>query len=421
VLDAWPPDARAALAAAVLAVLPGLVLVRAPWPALPALSVATWIVSWTWLLGGTRSRLLHAALPVLAALALLRLVRAPPPWRIGRASVVLAAAVAGLWLLLAVRTVPPGPDMAVEALAAELLAWRDGWPASYEPLVPLAPLRAGGPARLAADVVLLSGAPPHRALLAVSAVTALVLVLGLWSLAALALSPTRAAAVVAIAALATAGRAAGPATLAVALAAQAAALGRGRRGHPSAFAAGACLAAALASDLTSAMAGLVLAIAVGQGPSHPRGERTPFDRDRLRTAILTTAVLAAPLALRPPPRATIEPAPLIALAVVGLACVGDPERYARRRVASALVVALLAALLALTGEGDDLDAGEVAAMQEIRDRAHPLDVVCAPDLAAARWIPSIAARATNVRLRAEWPVPSAPCAAWLPSPTSQAR
>ena len=53
-----PPDlaaeARGLLALAALLLLPGLVIVRAPWTAVPFLSVSFWIVSWWWGLGRRR-------------------------------------------------------------------------------------------------------------------------------------------------------------------------------------------------------------------------------------------------------------------------------------------------------------------------------------------------------------------------------
>ncbi len=50
------------LAFVVLLLLPGLLVVRAPWPAVPFLSLSFWALSWGWLFGASRQRFLHAAL-----------------------------------------------------------------------------------------------------------------------------------------------------------------------------------------------------------------------------------------------------------------------------------------------------------------------------------------------------------------------
>ncbi len=42
-------EARGLLTLGVLLLLPGLLVVRAPWTAVPFLSAAFWIVSWWWL------------------------------------------------------------------------------------------------------------------------------------------------------------------------------------------------------------------------------------------------------------------------------------------------------------------------------------------------------------------------------------
>ena len=288
---------------------------------------------------------------------------------------------------------------------------------SFEPLIPLTPFRACGLALLAGDVALLGGARPHRAASIVAALAASTLLLALWSLASLRLTPRAATAVVAMGALATAGRAAGPGALAVALAVEAVALWHDRRGQPSAFAAGACAAAALAADVTTGLAGLALA-AMGVHLARLRDAR-PADEagDRRRTAAVTTAVLALPLAFRAPPIFAPEAAPLIALGLVILLCApwAHAARHSRWRVATAAVLATAAALAQVTdgARSDDIPPGDLAAMEWIRAHAHPLHLVCAPDVAAARWIPAIAARPTTVPVWPGWPAPRGPCGVWL--------
>jgi hypothetical protein len=200
VLDALPLDARAVAVAAALVALPGVLVVRSPWRALPLLSLAFWVTSWTWLGGGSRTRLLHVFLTVFGALALFRIVRPGPLPRLGRAQMLVVLGAILLAVPQAGRVVPPGTRAPVDALAAELLAWHDGWPASFEPLSPRQPFRARGLAAIAADVILLSGAPAHRAVFAVSVAADALLLLALWSLAATRSPPGRAA-VVAVAAL----------------------------------------------------------------------------------------------------------------------------------------------------------------------------------------------------------------------------
>jgi hypothetical protein len=374
VLDALPSDARAALAAAALVALPGVLVVRAPWRAMPLVSLAFWVTSWTWLGGGSRLRVLHVALMALAALALFRVVRPGPLPRRGWAQVVVVVAAIVLAAAQTRRVVPSGTDAPIDALAAELLTWHDGWPASFEPLSPRQPFEASGLAAISADVMLLSGAPAHRALLAATAVAQIALLLALWSLASLRLPPGRAAVVAVVALLPAAATAEGSGVLAAAFAVEAAALWHDRRGHPSAFTAGACLAAGLATDAATALGALILAILVVSIRAVPLVEVTAASRvpGRLRTAVGTAVVLALPLLWRVPP-------------------LGAPT-------------------LAWPAAADVVTPDELAAMAWIRDHARPLDRVCAPDVPAARWIPALAARATTVPLRPGWPRPDGGCA-----------
>jgi hypothetical protein len=76
-----------ALVGLALVLLPGLLVVRAPWTAVAPLSLACWVVSAWWPFAGAgRGRVLAAALAGSFLLALLRLlpkheVSPPPGWR----------------------------------------------------------------------------------------------------------------------------------------------------------------------------------------------------------------------------------------------------------------------------------------------------------------------------------------------------
>src|SRR5262249_19334322 len=98
-------DARAVAAVLVLLLLPGFTVVRAPWTAVPFLSLGYWIASWWWLSseGGGREAFLRASLLVFAFLALLRFVRARP-------------------------AVPAWPDVLVGAYAAARVLPLFAWP-----------------------------------------------------------------------------------------------------------------------------------------------------------------------------------------------------------------------------------------------------------------------------------------------------
>jgi hypothetical protein len=424
VLDALGPDPRAIATAALLAGLPGLLVVRSPWRAMPALSLTFWVLSWTWTGDGPRLRTLHVALLAFITLAALRVMRPGPLPRPRPAHLVLALAAVLLAAPYLALAVPAGARMPLETVTAELLAWRDGWPRSFEPLLPVQPFRASGLATLGGDVVLLSGSAAHRALLAAAALGDLVLLLALWSLAEVGTTRGRATVVAATAALATLDPAGtGPSALATALAVQAVALWLDRRGRPSAFAAGALVAAALATDPPSGLAALVLG-GLGARLGLLRADRADaFPRERRRLALLTALVLAVPVALRPPPLEWPSPAPLLALGLtLGLGRLASVA--ARPRLSPAFVAAIGALLLAGAGvralpraaasrdeAGPDPDG--LAALFWIRGHTRPLDLVCAPKMEAARWIPALAARPSDVPVRDGWPAAAGPCRAWI--------
>jgi hypothetical protein len=168
-----PPDlaaeARGLLALGALLLLPGLLVVRAPWTAVPFLSASFWIVSWWW--GLPRLAFLRGALIAFVLLALLRLLQPLPPLRPRWPTLLVAAAAAARLLPYAAWPVAPGADMSLHSLSTLLLVWSDGIPRTYEPLLPIPAFGAYTPGLhgLAADVALLAGLPAWRAAFLVSA------------------------------------------------------------------------------------------------------------------------------------------------------------------------------------------------------------------------------------------------------------
>src|SRR5438477_105729 len=148
---------------AALVALPGLLVVRSPWRAVPALSVTFWVLTWTSLPHLPRTRVLEAVLLAFGTLLLLRVLRPGPLPRLRPRHLALLVAALAVGVALLRPPVPAGTSLPGEALAAELLVWRDGWPASFEPLVTARPFHASALATLAADVALLSRDEPHRA------------------------------------------------------------------------------------------------------------------------------------------------------------------------------------------------------------------------------------------------------------------
>ena len=410
-LDALPLDARALAAAVALAVLPGVLVVRAPWRALPLVSLAFWVTSWTWPLGASRTRLLQVALIAFTALSLFRVMRPGPLPGRGRAQGLLALVALLLLVPYARPGVPSGSRAPMDALAAELLAWHDGWPASFEPLSPARPFAASGLATFAADDILLSGAAPHRAVFAVTVVAHVALLFALFGLASVSVSPGRAAAMASAAVVPAAAMGEASGALAAAFAVEAAWLWHDRRGHASAFTAGACVAAGLATDPATTAISLLLALRLTRPGPHRAASAMAAGRSR--TEVWTAIVLALPLLWRVPRLETPDPVSITSVAVLGLVSWITGRAAPAGRVAAAGLLAVWAATgLVLGGvRRSDVTPDEVAAMTWIRDHAGPLDLVCAPDVPSARWIPGLAARATTALLRPGWPIPEGACAA----------
>lgn len=432
-MSAIPPEAAACLALAALALLPGLLVVRAPWTAVPALSLAFWVLAaWLPVIGPlSRERFVTAALVSSGLLALLRVlpkheVKPPPGWKDDRGGPLAAtppprlgsgpSALVSLVALAIVAPFPlwrhaPGPEMAFQTTAARLVLWRDGVPLSGEPLLPLAPFGAHAPAlpTLAADVSRMSGLDPARAVLLVTLAAAGLLLVGLFALYATTAKPWAAAigAVVGLALVPWPGFVSawgeGGALVALAFGLGAAALLLGHASRSSAVAAGMLLAAsALGQPL---LAGAIAAAAtVG---IFRRGWA------RIALALGVALALALPWLLRlgralslreaRAVLASLAPAELLATAVGLLLLALAPTlaarlarvRLRRWRGAVVAVAAASALLLVLRLHGwiarGQLAGPAQAALDCVGATAPPLEAVCAPD-GVRDWVPALAGR-----------------------------
>ncbi len=178
------PSLLGLLAFVVLLLLPGLLVVRAPWPAVPFLSLAFWVLSWGWLFGASREPFLRGALLGFFLLVLLRLLKPLDGRRPGWPTVLVLIAAALPLLAFFLWPLCPGAEMSFHSLGARLVVWRDGLPATYEPLAPMRPFGAHAPAlpALAADVSLLSGLPAAKSVLLVHQAALGLLLIGLFAL-----------------------------------------------------------------------------------------------------------------------------------------------------------------------------------------------------------------------------------------------
>jgi hypothetical protein len=431
------PLALGFLSLAVLALLPGALVVRAPWTAVPALSLAFWALSAWWppFVGRSRGRVLAAALLVFGLLALLRLlpkheVPRPPGWRVPQAvpppprpglppphvtsgPSLLVVAVALLLLLPATSwRNAPGPRLAFQTTTARLLLWRDGIPATADPLLPLSPVGAHAPAlaTLAADVSHLFGLDPAESLLLVVVAAAGLVLVGLFALHATWASPSVAAlgAVVGLAAapwpglLCPWGEAEGLLALAFGLPALALLVGHASRS--SAVAAGMLVgAAALAQPLLAA----AMLLAAGLGVGRRRSDARPA------LAFVIALGLAAP-GLWPLARSlslreglglarAVRPGELLSLAI-GLALTAcfplalvrlSDARSFKSRLATAGLAVFGSALLVVRVHGwvasGQLPLRAREALARVVAGTAPLEVVCAPE-GVRDWVPAIAGR-----------------------------
>jgi hypothetical protein len=418
-IDVGPgPSLLGLLGFVVLLLLPGLLVVRAPWPAVPFLSLAFWALTWGWLFGASREPFLRGALLSFFLLALLRLFKPLGVRRPGWPTVLVLAG-AALPLLVFFRwPVCPGAEMSFHSLGARLLVWRDGLPSTYEPLAPVRPFGAHAPAlpTLAADVSLLSGLPPAKSVLLVHQAALGLLLIGLYALLARWLAAPEAALAavlaVALARVPTAFAAFGDGGPLLALAfATAAAAWLGPAGHrSSAVAAGTFLgASALAQPALALCAALALGLRLRPWKGGPA-------RIRLGLATGVALVLAAPLlwrlasALSSGEAAALASAvaPTVpaaaAVAVAAIVPVLIRRCWPPRRPLAALGLAVLMACAAWSAREDWLvRAGaprpgrpDYAAIARVAARTRPLDAICIdPADGAGLWIPALAGRAVH--------------------------
>jgi hypothetical protein len=440
-------DLRGVLALVALLTLPGVLVVRAPWTTVPALSVAFWTLSWWWLPIEGRGRLLVVLLASSGVLALLRLLPkrfvpppaghpAPPPPVSGPTSgtpprllslpsALVVALALGLVSPFILWAHAPGPEMAFATTSARLAVWRDALPWSYAPLLPLAPFGAAAPApaTLAADLSLLSGLDPARTVVLATLAALGLGVLGLYAFLATRV-PAGAAALVATLALAAvpwpgvlAVWGEEGAILALPLLLAAAALLTGHTSRPSAVAAGILLAAAtLAQPLMSL--GMVAALAVAGG-----------QRELPRRALAggVAVALALPGLLRTAGALsgreallvleTVRPGEVgtfvegVALATLLALLVGG--RRGRRLplavVATLSVFAGVVLVLRVHGwlAGGQLPLPVRSALARVSRRTTPLEAVCA-SADVVDWVPALAGRpvgASGPRAAGPWVPP----------------
>lgn len=421
-VDVGPGPCLLGLAAfVVLLLLPGLLVVRAPWPAVPFLSLAFWALSWGWLFGASREPFLRGALLAFFLLAALRFFK-PLDWRWPGGPTVLALVAACLPLLAYfLWPVCPGAEMSFHSLGARLLVWRDGLPATYEPLAALRPFGGHAPAlpALAADVSLLSGLPAAKAVLLVHQAAFGLLLIGLYALLLRRLAaPEAALAAVLTAAVARVPTAfaafgdGGPLLALAFIAAAAAYLGpSGQRS--SAVAAGTFLgAAALAQPALALVGALALGLRL-------RPWKDALARIRLGLAIGVALVLAAPLLWRlaqalssselSTALGTAASTGLAMAAVAAAAAAVIPLLVRRcwppRRALRALGLAALMAVAVWSagqewhGRATAVQPGklEYAAIGRLAARTRPLDTICIEptDGGAGLWIPALAGRAVS--------------------------
>jgi hypothetical protein len=353
----------AILAAVVLLLLPGGLMLLAPWSVRPFLSAAFWIASWWWLprLGPGRTAFLHGSLVAFGLLGLMRLLKPLEPRWPSRGALLAFAGMAVVFLGFPWAPRPALPEGPFDALTARLLVDRDGIPETYEPLLggTAFGLRPSGLPGLAADIALLSSCGPLEATLLAAGAARALLLLGAFHV------------------------------LRRALPAAPAALG------------GLCLAggvAALGGLAPGAVLGLALALAAA--PHLGSREKAPSVASGV---LLGASLLCGGFA-----------SPLAVLAIGALRALRSSGEG--RRVALAMAVAALVALPSLprvgvagllgppilhrVGSGEPLpDADDRAAMAWLRSETGPLAVVCAEAIPAADWIPAVAGRAVVVEGR----------------------
>jgi hypothetical protein len=305
----------------------------------------------------------------------------------------------------------PGAEMAFHTTAARAGLWRDGLPATYQPLLPLGPFGAHSPApaTLAADVSLLSVLGPGRSVALVTLGSVGLLLLGLYALLGTRLRPAGAAlaAVLGLAAVRWPGFVGmwgeGAPLLSLGLGASAAALLLGHASRPSAVAAGMLLAAAALSQ--PALAVVVAVGLVALSFSNPR---------RLALALAVALVLAGPglwrllQALSPAEAWSVVTGlevvavldflmGLVLLVLVALLAswLTDRDFPGRPRSRSAVLTGV-GALLLVVRVTVGLGAGQLGPermrqLEALEAEGRPLQAVCAP-AGVIDWVPALAGR-----------------------------
>jgi hypothetical protein len=411
----WLGEPGAALLAlAGLLLWPGLLVVRAPWPYVPFLSIAFWLVTWAWLAptGPGRSRFLIATLAFSAILCLLRLLKpseaSRPSWpALGVSALALSRLVPYfLW------PAAPGLDSGFGSASTLLLAWRDGLPGSYLPLYPILGfgLDGLGLAAVAADASLLGALPAYRAFLLATLASEGLLVLAIFALARRfwpeSWAFSSASTIAALGLLAGVGReAGGEGVLALALAIAAASLVVPSHDRSPGVAAG-LLGAGCAA--VSALLGAVGGVAIACAAVATRGSR---GLGRLGLPATVCAILAAPVLWRVSDAGRLfVPGPLAA-ALLLLVVVGIPvaaRRVADRpplppwMVAGSAAIAVIATAVDWQARSAQVlvTTDDLAAAAWLRAHSRPTDVICAQDPVARSWIPALAGRAASPPI---WP------------------
>ncbi len=413
------------LGLAALLLWPGLLVVRAPWPFVPFLSLAFWLASWGFLspAGPGRHRFLIVTLAFSALLSGLRLLKPFEASRPSGPTLAMLAMALGRLVPSFLWPAAPGLDAGFTSASTLLLVWRDGLPASYVPLYPILGFGLGdaGLAALAADVSLLTGTVPHRALLLATLASEGLLILALFALARRSWPETGSGAATGALAGATAfllgwsrwdGE--GGTVLAMALATCGSSLVVRACGRSPRVAAGLLWAGAAALSPLVALAG---GVATGLALATTGGWRA---LGRLALPVALAGALSAPWLWRILDAGRFAaPKPLTLLLVVAIALsVGAARSYRLGPRAFPLVVAIaLAATLADWGWRSAevrVTADDLAAAHWLRSHSGATDTVCAQDEAARAWIPALAGRAA---IPPRWPesVRAARLAARLPA------
>jgi len=291
------------LGLAALLLLPGFLVVRAPWTAVPFLSLFFWIASWWWLPCVGRGRFLAGALVAFSLLAVFRLVRLEP----ARPSWPSLLAVAAALLRAGAGLVPiAGAGAHLDLIPAQLMVWHDGLPVTYVPLREAGNFGAHphGMAALAADLSLLSGVAVPRTVTLAAAVARGLSSLGVYALL-VRLGPGPAALItagiaVAVSLLEALTGGGDPSwSLALGFVLTGAGLLVSGRSRSGAVAAGAFVGAALMTAPAVAAAGLVAGVVAAAGAwTRTSHETRRLLRRRLGVAAAAAITTGAPYVLR---------------------------------------------------------------------------------------------------------------------------